>query len=163
MFGEFSISCNELISSKNFTKKREVYNTYDNNHARVVIQPIALLADNDLGLLYEMKIIFKTGSHSFHIDGYYRGVFSNNEGNEYTMSNLNIVGHTYSGLFSIIGDNSEMADLKLYNVKVSTNITNDEKSTSEFYDGMIVGKNNGVIKYCLFNNNGTSTQKEIQI
>lgn len=79
------------------------------------------------------------------------------------MSNLNIVGHMYSGLFSIIGDNSEMADLKLYNVKVSTNITNVEKSTSEFYAGMIAGKNNGVIKYCLVNSNGTSTQKEIQI
>lgn len=85
------------------------------------------------------------------------------DGNGYTVSNLNIVGHTYSGLFGIIGDNGEVADLKLYNVKASTNINNAEKSTSEFYAGMIAGKNNGIIKYCSVDSDGTSTQKEIQI
>lgn len=80
------------------------------------------------------------------------------DGNGYTISNLNVVGHTYAGLFGIIGEPGEVADLKLYNIKVSTNITNAEKSTSEFYAGMIAGKNNGIIKYCSIDSDGTTAK-----
>ena len=78
------------------------------------------------------------------------------DGNGYTIKNLNIVGHTHTGLFGIIGETGDIADLKLYNVKVSANINNAEKSTSEFYSGMIAGKNNGIIKYCLIDSDGTT-------
>ena len=74
------------------------------------------------------------------------------DGNGYTISNLNVVGHTNAGLFGIIGETGEVANLKLYNVKVSTNITYAEKSTSKFYAGIIAGKNNGIIKYCEIDN-----------
>lgn len=80
------------------------------------------------------------------------------DGNGYTISNLNVVGHTNAGLFGIIGETGEVADLKLYNVKVSANITNAEKSTSEFYAGMIAGKNNGIIKYCSIDSDGTTAK-----
>ena len=83
------------------------------------------------------------------------------DGNGYTICNLNVVGYTNTGLFGIIGENGEVADLKLYNVKVSANITNAEKSTSEFYAGMIAGKNNGIIKYCSINSDGTTTPEEV--
>ena len=77
------------------------------------------------------------------------------DGNGYMLSNLNVVGHTNAGLFGIIGEGGEVADLKLYDVKVSANITNAERSTSEFYAGMIAGKNNGIIKYCSIDSDGT--------
>lgn len=76
------------------------------------------------------------------------------DGNGYTISNLNVVGHTNTGLFGIIGETGEIADLKLYNVKVTANITNVEKTTSEFNAGMIAGKNNGIIKYCSVDSDG---------
>ncbi len=83
------------------------------------------------------------------------------DGNGYTLSNLNVVGNTYAGLFGIVGNGGEIADLKLYNVKVSANITNAEKSTSEFFAGMIAGKNNGIIKYCAIDSDGTTQSIEI--
>ena len=80
------------------------------------------------------------------------------DGNGYTISNLKVIGHTNTGLFGIVGETGEVADLKLYNVKVSANITNAEKSTSEFYAGMIAGKNNGIIKYCSIDSDGTTAK-----
>ena len=79
------------------------------------------------------------------------------DGNGYTVSNLNVEGYTNAGLFGAIGATGEVADLKLYNVKVSANITNAEKSTSEFYAGIISGTNNGIIKYCSVDSDGSST------
>lgn len=83
------------------------------------------------------------------------------DGNGYTIKNLNVVGHTNAGLFGIIGETGEVADLKFYNVKVSANITNAEKSTSEFYAGMIAGKNNGIIKYCSVDSDRTTVSQEV--
>lgn len=85
------------------------------------------------------------------------------DGNGYTLSNLNVVGHINSGLFGIIGETGEVADLKLYNVKVFANITNAEKSTSEFSAGIIAGKNNGIIKYCKIDNEKTSVAYTVDI
>lgn len=85
------------------------------------------------------------------------------DGNGYTISNLNVVGYTNAGIFGIIGENGEVADLKLYNVKVSANITNAEKSTSEIYAGMIAGKNDGIIKYCSVDSDGTTAKVTVPI
>ncbi len=76
------------------------------------------------------------------------------DGNGYKIRNLNILGNTYSGLFGVIGEQGEVANLKLYNVKVTANISNAEKSTSNFFAGVIAGKNNGVIKYCSVDSDG---------
>lgn len=84
-------------------------------------------------------------------------------GDGHTISNLNIVGYEHSGLFGIIGEGGEVADLKLYNVKVRADIKSAEKSTSEFYAGIIAGKNNGIIKYCEIDNDQTSVAYTVDI
>lgn len=77
------------------------------------------------------------------------------DGNGYKISNLKVTGYTNSGIFGIIGEGGEVADITLYNVKVSADVKNADKSNSEFYAGMIAGKNNGIIKYCTIDSDGT--------
>lgn len=80
------------------------------------------------------------------------------DGNGYQVKNLNIVGHDCAGLF---GENrGEIADLTLYNVTVTSQITdvkNSKNSTSSFYVGAFAGKNSGVIKYCTLDSDGSMT------
>ncbi len=85
------------------------------------------------------------------------------DGKGCTISNLNICGNTHAGLFGIIGNSGEIANLTLYNVKVNSNITYVEKSQSEFFAGMVAGKNNGNIKYITLTSDGATEQRETYV
>ncbi len=117
-----------------------------------------LICDIDFGNATIAPIGQRVNNNNAVVYDEFTGSF---DGNGYTLSNLNVVGNTYTGLFGIVGESGEIADLKLYNVKASANITNAEKSTSEFYAGMIAGKNNGIIKYCDIDSDGTTSPVEI--
>lgn len=78
------------------------------------------------------------------------------DGNGYTVKNANIVGGDYAGLFCIIGEKGAVSDLNLYNVKVSSKIYDAKRQTTKLYAGMIAGKNNGIIKYCSVDSDGTT-------
>ncbi len=83
------------------------------------------------------------------------------DGNGYEISNLNIVGYNNAGLFGIIGEDGEVANLNLFNIKVSAKLMEAEKDVSKFYAGVIAGKNDGIIKFCSVNSDGTIEKKVI--
>lgn len=89
----------------------------------------------------------------------YNGFTGSLYGNGYTIKNLVVKGTDHTGIF---GKNSgEIADLKLYNVKVYSNITEVTESDSKFYAGMIAGENEGTIKYCLIDSDGSKEKEEL--
>ena len=81
------------------------------------------------------------------------------DGNGFEISNLKIEGNTYSGLFGIVGERGEIADLRLYNVRSSLDLINAaNRDNTVFYAGIIAGQNNGNIKYCEISSDGTKTE-----
>lgn len=82
------------------------------------------------------------------------------DGNGYTIKNVKVVnseyGGAYVGLFGIISEQGEVADLNLYNVTISASVNKVRVDSDQFYVGMLAGKNSGVIKFCSVDSIGVS-------
>ncbi len=84
----------------------------------------------------------------------YKAFTGSLDGNGFSLENLNITlgqsiktGECYCGLFSKVGSDGEITNLKLHNVNVSTDIAESTKTVSNYYVGLLAGENNGLIKY----------------
>jgi len=71
-------------------------------------------------------------------------------GNGFTVSNLNILGRTCTGLFSIIGEEGFVGNLTLKDITVKATPGNAQSSNgnSYFHIGAFAGENYGKITYC---------------